>query len=59
MIAEGAHWGFIIASYAATVVVLGGLFLWIVLDGRRQRRAIADLEARGVRRRSAGRGTQP
>jgi heme exporter protein D len=54
MIEEGAHAGFIIAAYAVTVVVLAGLLAWAVLDGRMQRRRIADLEARGIRRRSAG-----
>ena len=34
------------------VVVIAALFLWVVIDGRTQRRRIADLEARGVRRRS-------
>jgi len=36
------------------VVVLGGLVGWIVLDGQALRRRLADLEARGIRRRSAG-----
>jgi heme exporter protein D len=53
MIAGGAHIGFIIAAYAVTIVVLGGLVGWIILAGRAQRRALAELEARGVRRRSA------
>lgn len=52
MIAGGAHGGFILAAYLVTLAVLAGLFVWIVLDGRAQRRRIADLEARGVRRRS-------
>ena len=54
MIAEGAHAGFILAAYAVTAVVLVGMVAWIVLDGRSQRRRIADLESRGIRRRSAG-----
>jgi heme exporter protein D len=49
-----AHAGFILAAYLLTAVVLGGVFLWIILDGRAQRRRLADLEARGIRRRSAG-----
>ena len=55
MIEPGAHVGFIAAAYTLTVVVLAGLALWIVLDGRLQRRRLADLEARGIRRRSAAR----
>ena len=54
MIEGGAHIGFIVASYAAAAVVLVALFAWIVLDGRAQRRQIAELDARGVRRRSSG-----
>jgi heme exporter protein D len=48
------HGGFILAAYAAAVVVLAGLLLWVILDGRTQRRRLAELEARGIRRRSAG-----
>ncbi|MGD9785725.1 MAG: heme exporter protein CcmD [Hyphomicrobiaceae bacterium] len=48
----GPHAGFIWASYGAVALVLGLLVLWLVLDGRRQRRLLAELEARGVRRRS-------
>ena len=49
-----SHAGFIAAAYVATAAVLAGLLLWIVIDGRAQRRRLADLEARGIRRRSAG-----
>ena len=48
-----AHTGFIVAAYAMTAVVLVALVLWVVLDGRVQRRRLADLEARGVKRRSS------
>jgi heme exporter protein D len=48
----GNHAGFIIASYGLTVLVIVVLFVWIVADGRSQRRQLDDLEARGVRRRS-------
>jgi heme exporter protein D len=47
------HAGFILAAYLVTVVVLVGMVVWIVSDGRQQRRRLADLEARGIRRRSA------
>ena len=49
-----AHFGFILASYLVTAAVLIGLVLWIAFDGRAQRRRLAELESRGVRRRSAG-----
>jgi heme exporter protein D len=47
--------GFILAAYLLTAVVLIGLLVWIVLDGRTQRRRLAELDARGIRRRSGGR----
>jgi heme exporter protein D len=49
-----AHFGFILASYLVTAAVILGLVLWIALDGWTQRRRLAELESRGVRRRSAG-----
>jgi heme exporter protein D len=48
----GNHAGFVVASYAIFFVVVIGLIAWVVVDGRAQRRALADLESRGVRRRS-------
>ena len=47
------HAGFIVAAYATTAVVILVLIVWTVADGRAQRRRLADLEARGIRRRSA------
>jgi heme exporter protein D len=51
------HTGFIVAAYAVTAVVLVALVVWVVLDGRMQRLRLDDLEARGVRRRSARAGS--
>jgi heme exporter protein D len=48
----GNHAGFIFAAYGLTILVVAVLFVWIVVDGRSQRRQLADLESRGVRRRS-------
>ncbi len=48
----GPHASFIIASYALVVAIIGALIGWTLFDGRRQKRALQDLEARGVRRRS-------
>ena len=48
----GPHAAFIWAAYATVAVVLAGLVGWLVLDGRRQRQLVDELEARGVRRRS-------
>lgn len=49
----GAHTPFIVASYAIVALVVAGLIAWVVIDGRTQARKLSELEARGVRRRSA------
>jgi heme exporter protein D len=51
----GPYAGFIIAAYAAALVVIGALIGWIVVDHRSQTRTLEDLEARGIVRRSAPR----
>jgi heme exporter protein D len=47
------HAGFIAAAYVATALVLAALAVWVIADGRTQRRRLAELEARGIKRRSA------
>ena len=47
------HMGFIVASYAAAAATVGVLIAWVTLDYRTQRLRLADLEMRGVTRRSA------
>jgi heme exporter protein D len=53
----GPHAIFIIAAYAVTFAAVSALAFFIVADDRKQRRLIADLEARGIRRRSARTGS--
>ena len=48
----GPHAVFIIVSYAIAVAVILGLIGWVLVDYRAQLRALADLEARGITRRS-------
>ncbi len=48
----GPHAAFILSAYGAAVVIVAALVLWIVIDRIRLRRAIEDLEAQGVTRRS-------
>ncbi len=55
----GPHAAFIVAAYAATFVAIAGLAFFIVEDDRRQRRALLELEAQGVRRRSAAASPEP
>ena len=49
------YFAFIASAYGISTVALVGLGLWVFLDARAQRRALKDLEARGVRRRSSQR----
>ena len=51
----GQHASFIVIAYGAAAVILLSLVAWIVLDHRAQRRALGELESRGVTRRSTGR----
>lgn len=52
MLDLGPHWEFIVGSYLIAAAVLVGLVAWILSDLKAQRRILADLEAKGVRRRS-------
>jgi heme exporter protein D len=47
------HPWFVATAYGISAVVIAGLIVWILLDGRARQRDIAALEASGVRRRSA------
>lgn len=51
----GPHATFIWSAYAVVAVIIGGLIAWLIIDGREQERRLADLAARGVKRRSAPR----
>ena len=51
-----SHFGFITTAYVLTALVIGGLIAWVLLDGRALRHRIAELEARGIRRRSDSTG---
>ena len=48
-----AHIDFILAAYAAGIIVIGALIAWVTLDYRAQRLALAELEMQGISRRSA------
>ena len=50
----GPHASFILAAYGFTFVAVAALVCFIVADDRKQRRLLAALEARGIRRRSTG-----
>ncbi len=54
----GPHAFFIIAAYGVTAVIVAGLVIRAVHDHRAQVRALADLEGRGLRRRSSAGETE-
>jgi heme exporter protein D len=47
----GPHAAFIWASYGAVTLVVGALIAWLIADGRRQQRLLAQIEAETGRRR--------
>ncbi len=47
------HVAFVSSAYGIAFFVLAGIALWLAVDHRARKRELADLEARGVRRRSA------
>jgi heme exporter protein D len=48
----GPHAAFIVAAYAAAGTIVAFLILWIMLERRHLSRALGDLEAQGLTRRS-------
>ena len=48
----GPYAAFIVVAYGAAALIVTAMVAWVVIDHRRQARALADLEARGVTRRS-------
>ena len=48
----GPHAAFIVSAYGIAALIVAALLAWIMLDHRQQTRALADLEARGMVRRS-------
>ncbi len=53
MLDLGPHAGFIWISYGAAVLVVAGLIVWAWAGEREQKQRLADLERRGLRRRSS------
>jgi heme exporter protein CcmD len=47
-----ANIDFIVAAYAAGLIVIVALIAWVVLDYRLQRRILTELERQGLSRRS-------
>ena len=53
----GPHAAFIVSAYAFAVLVVAAVTAWVVADHRQQARRLAELEARGVTRRSERSGS--
>jgi heme exporter protein D len=49
----GPHAGFIISAYVIATAVVAALVIWVTADYLAQKRALADLDRRGITRRSA------
>jgi heme exporter protein D len=47
-----SHAAYVAIAYSAAALLIGGLIVWIITDQRARKREIAELEARGVRRRA-------
>jgi heme exporter protein D len=48
----GPYVVFIMTAYAAAIVIVAGLIVWIMLDRHHLIRMIEDIEAQGITRRS-------
>ncbi|MCF2521202.1 heme exporter protein CcmD [Bradyrhizobium sp. G127] len=59
MMSFGPYASFIVTSYLLAALVVAILIVWIALDYRRQQRALRDLEASGITRRSAQASGKP
>ncbi len=49
---QADYFAFVASAYGISALAIAGLFAWVFLDARAQRRALNGLEARGIRRRS-------
>jgi heme exporter protein D len=48
----GPHAAFIVTAYGAAIAIVAGLVLWVLLDRRHLARALDELDAQGITRRS-------
>jgi heme exporter protein D len=49
----GPHAAYIVGAYAGVALLVATLIVYVIWDNRRVKQRLADLEARGIRRRSA------
>jgi len=48
----GPNAAFIVGAYAVALLIVAALIGWVLVDHRRQRQILSDLEAKGITRRS-------
>jgi heme exporter protein D len=48
----GPNAAFIVGAYSVAILIVAALIAWVLIDQRRQRQLLSDLEARGIKRRS-------
>ena len=48
----GPHAAFIVGAYAVALLIVAALIGWVLIDNRRQRQILSELEAKGITRRS-------
>jgi heme exporter protein D len=59
MVDLGPHASFILAAYGVASVVVLTLIVWVVIDYRAQCRLLAELERRGISRKSLAHPSSP
>ncbi len=55
----GPHMTFIVSAYGVAALIVAAMIAWVMFDHRRQLRMLAELEARGITRRSERRNGDP
>jgi heme exporter protein D len=55
----GPHTSFILAAYAVATAVVLTLVVWVIIDYRAQCRWLAELERRGITRKSFAQPSSP
>jgi heme exporter protein D len=48
----GPHAAFIVGAYAVAILIVAALVGWVLIDHRRQRQILSELESKGITRRS-------
>jgi heme exporter protein D len=54
----GPHAAFIVGAYAVAILIVVALISWVLIDNRRQRQILSELEAKGISRRSETRRSE-